>query len=317
MALLLAGLWRPLPRHGANEPAARTDSALFGAVVSRVEAGTPYYQAMGTELRTRGYPSASIFNWRQPTLFVGLAIAPVFMRVMLIGLVAWALVGTAFLFSKARTEILLFAVTAEVGAAATALTPLGILLPETWAGVCLAVSALAYARGQWRLGAGIALAGLFLRELLMPYVAVCLVLAVRRRRWREVAGWALGLSAWSVFFAMHAMDAMSAMQPGDVAHPSWLQFGGFRFVLATVGFGGWLYLMPPWVAAIAVVLLAACAWAPTKAAHVKGAVVAYIAFFAVVGQPFNQGWGLLAAPAWAIGFGLGAQGLATLLRQAR
>ena len=39
-------------------------------------------------------------------------------------------------------------------------------------------------------------------------------------------------------------------------------------------------------------------------------------FFAIVGQPFNQGWGLLKASTWAIAYGLGVQGLLTLIRQA-
>ena len=315
--LLLAGLWRPLPRHGADAPVERTDSALFSAVIKRVAAGAPYYSAMGTELRSRGYPSASIFNWRQPALFVGMAIAPLFMRIILIALVIWVIAETVGLFSQARSDILVLAVTAQVGAAATALTALGVVLPETWAGICLAVSTLAYARGQARVGAGLALGGLFIRELLLPYVAVCVYLAARQHRRSELIMWGVGLGAWSIFFAIHASAATHTIQAGDLAHPSWLQFGGFRFVLATIGFGGWLYLMPPWVAAVACVLLVSCAWAPTKAAHVKGAVAAYLAFFAIVGQSFNQGWGLLTASTWAIAYGLGVQGLLTLIRQAR
>ena len=315
--LLLAGLWRPLPRHGADAPIERTDSALFGAVIHRVAAGEPYYSAMGIELRARGYPSASIFNWRQPTLFVCVAAAPLVMRTILVGSIVWVIVGTVGLFSRARSEILVLAVLAQVGAATTALTALGVVLPETWAGLCLALSTLAYARERSRTGAGLAIAGLFVRDLLLPYVAVCVYLAVRYRRWRELVIWLFGLGAWSAFYAIHASAAMQAVQPGALAHPSWVQFGGLRFVLATIGFGGWLYLMPPWVAAAACVLLVSCLWAPPKTTHVKGAVAAYLVFFAVVGQPFNQGWGLLTASTWAIAYGLGVQGLLTLVRRAR
>jgi len=45
--------------------------------------------------------------------------------------------------------------------------------------------------------------------------------------------------------------------------------------------------------------------------------VLYLGFFAVVGQPFNQSWGLLTASTWAIAFGFGLQGLERLVRQAR
>lgn len=314
--LLVAGLWRPLPRHGVEIPVERTDNALFDATIERLAQGESYYSAIGTEMRARGYPTASIFNWRQPTLFIALAMAPLVMRVLLIGLVIWVIAWTVGLFSRARSEILLLAVLAQVGAATTALTPLGGLLPETWAGICLALSALAYARGRPSLGTGFGLAGLFVRELLVLYVAVCVFLAVRQRRWRELAVWVAGGSAWVVFYVIHATAATHAMHAGDLAHPSWVQLGGLRFVLATIGFGGWLYLMPPWVAAIGCVLLVASVWAPVKAAHVRGAVVAYLMFFAVVGQPFNQSWGLLTASVWAIAYGLGVQGLLRLIKQA-
>jgi hypothetical protein len=110
---------------------------------------------------------------------------------------------------------------------------------------------------------------------------------------------------------------MHAMQVDDLAHPTWVQFGGLRFVLATIGFGGWLGLLPPWVAAPACVLLVASAFAPPGNTHVKAGVFVYLFFFAIAGQPFNQGWGLLAAPLWAVGYGVGALGLLTLIRQAR
>jgi hypothetical protein len=272
---------------------------------------------MGAELRAREYPSASVFNWRQPALFLGQALAPNLMRALLAGSVLWVIVGTVALFSRARTEVLLLAVTAQIGAAMTAMTDLGIVLPETWAGLYLAASTLAYARGHARIGAGAALGGLFLRELVMPYVVWCVFLAIKERRTQELAVWGVGLTAWAVAYAIHASVVAHALQPGALAHPTWVQCGGLRFVLATIAFGGWLYLLPTWSAAFAFVLLASSVWAPLRAWHVKGAVGIYLAFFAVVGQSFNQGWGLLTASTWALAYGFGVQGLTVLLRQAR
>ena len=317
VVLLIAGLWRPLARHGVDIAVERTDSSLFGAVVARVAGGEPYYPAMGTELRARGYPSASVFNWRQPTLFIALARAPILSRVVLVAVIVALLAWTVRLFSRAPGEVLLLAVLAQVGAAATALTPLGAVLPETWVGNFVALSALAYARGRTGLGAGLGLAALFVRDLVAPYVALCMFLAWRARRRTELAIWSVGVCAWAVAYAVHANAAMHAMQPGDLAHPSWVQLGGLRFVLATIGFGGWLYLMPTWVSAVACVLLVAAIWAPTRAEHVKATVATYLGVFAVVGQPFNQSWGLMTAPTWAIAYGLGVPGLVRLVRQAR
>src|SRR5262245_3414697 len=133
--LLAAGLWRPLPRHGTEIPVERTDNALFSAVIERVARGESFYASMGTELRARGYPSASVFNWRQPPLFVALARAPLVMRIVLVLLALGAIAGTASLFLRAQPEVLLVALLAQTGAAMTALTPLGFTLPETWVGI--------------------------------------------------------------------------------------------------------------------------------------------------------------------------------------
>src|SRR5690348_3086984 len=48
------------------------DVALYRAEVDQIHAGESYYQAAAAELRDRGYPTKSIFNWRTP-----LPIAPI------------------------------------------------------------------------------------------------------------------------------------------------------------------------------------------------------------------------------------------------
>src|SRR4030095_4731899 len=46
----------------------RNDAELFEAVVVSMRENPAYYPIMGRELRARGYPVASVFNWRQPLL---------------------------------------------------------------------------------------------------------------------------------------------------------------------------------------------------------------------------------------------------------
>src|SRR5919106_5902968 len=122
----------------------------------------------------------------------------------------------------------------QVGAAATAFTPLGIVLPETWAGLCIALSTILYARARFLEGALLALAAVFVRELAAPYAVVCACVALRRRRRMELAVLGAGGAVAILFYVGHALMAAGAIQTGDMAHPSWLQFGGFRFVLATI-----------------------------------------------------------------------------------
>src|SRR5262245_1064005 len=44
----------------------RNDLRLYRAIVDRVHHGEPYYDAAEAELRARGYPMRSVFNWRPP-----------------------------------------------------------------------------------------------------------------------------------------------------------------------------------------------------------------------------------------------------------
>ena len=52
------------------------DVDLYQAVVDRVHAGESYYAVLGDELRTRGYPTASVFNWRTPLPLWFIAMLP-------------------------------------------------------------------------------------------------------------------------------------------------------------------------------------------------------------------------------------------------
>ena len=65
--ICLAMLPVPLPPCNAREESNNNgDVALYRAEVERVHAGENYYQVAGQELVARGYPTASVFNWRTP-----------------------------------------------------------------------------------------------------------------------------------------------------------------------------------------------------------------------------------------------------------
>ena len=53
-----------------------SDYDLYRAITKRVHDGQNYYDAAGAELRTRGYPTRPVFNWRQPTEAFVLAYLP-------------------------------------------------------------------------------------------------------------------------------------------------------------------------------------------------------------------------------------------------
>jgi len=315
-AVLVWGIWRPLPRHGAALPPERTDSAHYAAIVSSVAQGQPYYEALDAGLRARGYPTGSVFNWRPPTLTMGLAYVPILMWSILGLITIGVIAGTFMLFQRSAPEVMLLALLMQIGASAGAFTPLAFVLHETWGGAFIALSALIYTRGHYRSAAVLGIAGLFVRELVAPYVAVCALLALWHWRRGELAIWVVGGLAWCAFFYFHTLAVSPFIRASDLAHPSWVQFGGGRFVLATIGFGSWFYYLPPWAAAVGGVLLLASPWAPTRAPQVKAAALTYVALFLVVGQAFNQSWGLLTAPLWAVAYGLGAEAIVRLVREA-
>ncbi|MGD0276776.1 MAG: hypothetical protein ABSB79_12125 [Syntrophales bacterium] len=59
-----AGLPSDLPNNKKRGEALN----CYRSIVARIRSGEGYYQATYSELLTRGYPTASIFNWRTPLL---------------------------------------------------------------------------------------------------------------------------------------------------------------------------------------------------------------------------------------------------------
>ena len=51
---------------GQRGKACSGDIALYLAEIQRIHAGENYYQVAAEELVSRGYPTASVFNWRTP-----------------------------------------------------------------------------------------------------------------------------------------------------------------------------------------------------------------------------------------------------------
>lgn len=317
--LLIVALSTHVPHQPAAASEERGDAALFKTIAARVRHGEPYYTAYGDELRRRNYPAASIFNWRTPLLLEAVATAPQLCATGLLVLGVLSVAATVWVLLHAPPETLLIAVLLQVGAAVAILTvPDSVTVPEMWTGYLLLLSVVAYAR-NWRLiGVALAVTALFVRELAAPYCLAAGVLAIIRRRRTEAAAWVLGAALYIAYFALHVSHVHAQVLPGDRAHAqSWVQFGGLGFILGSIGFTGWFTMWQPWLPAIGLVLTVAAIWARQAPTHLRLAVVAYLLFFAVVGQSFNQNWGLVAAPAWALACGYGIGSLKDLGAAAR
>jgi len=283
------------------------DVGLYRAEVDRIGQGESYYSAAAEELRARGYPTRSIFNWRTP------------LPVWLIGWLPDPMLGKALLIALAAlAACLAFSwLSDEAGTAGTALgmallggallpCALGDLfvMPVLWSGVCIALSLAALGTNRTALGVAAGIAALYLRELAAPYCLICFGMAVRQRRRSEVAGWLAGFAAYATYYAAHLAHVLPRIGAADVAHADgWLRFGGAGFVISTVQMNAYLLLLPQWLTALflALAMLGFAGWNTNSGRRAALTAAVYLTGFAMVGHDFNQYWGSMIAPLMALG----------------
>jgi hypothetical protein len=293
------------------------DVSLHAAIVERMSAGEPYYEATGTELRQRGYPTRSVFNWRTPVLFTFVSVAPGTARIVLIGLGLLLLAATVVQLASESPLVVLGGAVAQAGAIPITLVTGSVVLHEVWTGVLIALSVCLYLRRLWIPAALLGILALFVRELAAPYCLVSGLLAIRAARWREVSVWVGAAILYAASFAMHVHQVHAHAQPGDLAHlESWVQWGGLRFILSTLRWNGFLTIAPAWVAAIAFGVLLAGLFDRTLSLHLRLGVAAYLALFAIAGHDFNNYWGAIPLLTYPLLFGYGLRSLDRLVRSA-
>jgi hypothetical protein len=291
--------------------------------VRRVHQGENYYDAAGAELRTRGYPTKSVFNWRTPLplWLLGKMPSPMTGRMLL------ALLATAMLFGSCH----LLARDGQIERGILCgLLMVGVLLPcllddlyvlhELWAGVLIALSVLAY--GVRRNGWGIALgfAALVVRELAAPYCVVCCILAVSQRRWREVAAWSGAAVLYGLWYGAHILQVLPHIGSDAVAHSEgWIHFGGAAFVISVAQMNAYLLQLPQWITGIylSLALLGFAGWTAPWGQRAGLTAAVYLGGFAVVGNAFNQYWGSLIAPLLCLGVAQAPAALVDLWQRAR
>lgn len=284
------------------------DLVSYQRIIEGMRGGEGYYDAAHEVLVADGYGTRSVFNWRTPAWPMLLAALPAGWGQGLLG--AIALCGLVMSYVLARRDgglvpamLTLVAVGGSLGGLAS---PSSVVFSEVAAGTLLLFSVAAYGLG-WRWAGLIAgLAALFLRELAAPYVVVAAVLALRERRWAEVAAWVAGGLAYAGYFGWHWWSVTQQLGPEDRAYPDgWLQFGGLRFLLSAVGFNGLWTLAPAWLAAVFLPVGLLGLWAWRGGALALAVVAAYLLLLSAVGKPFNYYWGALFTPLLMLGVGWG------------
>jgi hypothetical protein len=298
-------------RESGVGPAASGDAATYRQVVDRMQSGSDFYTATGSVLRSRNYPVASVFNWREPLLATG--IAAISERGAM--LVLWLL--AVFLLVRAVPLLQgVLGVLPILPALVMVVISDAAFFSELWAGLCVGHSAVSYARDQRVSGVAWAVAALFFRELAAPFCVVAGVRALWHRDRPEIIAWVIGGVAFVTYYGWHVTQVLSHIQEGDPAQPqSWLAFGGLAFLLhAFRNASGAIIGLPPFLFGLLVAFAVAAWWSRSMTWHVRAGVIAYAAFFLVFGLPFNGYWGLVAGPLFGLWLANGERGLAVLAR---
>ena len=284
-----------------------SDMAMYARLIDHMRQGEDYYAATRTELSNGHYGMQSVFNWRTPFLPWSLSLLPsnAWAQVMFV-LITLATAAAAcrlvfremgWIAAGALSIILILAL-------GTCMVPQAVVFSEFIAGVLMLLSASCYGLKLPYLGLAAAVVGLFVRELVGPYVLLCVCFAWREKRPGELKAWAVALAGYAVYFLWHYYRVKLHQAPGDLADPAgWVQFGGALFVLDTATFNGIFLIAPIWVTAI--LIPAAClgllAWPGEAGKRMALTVFGYATLFAIIGKSYNDYWGAIYAPMMTMG----------------
>ena len=323
-AMLLVGVTLSPLRSGYADAPDRGpgDVELYNAEVQRIQAGQSYYDAAAAELRQRGYPTRSVFNWRMPlpVWLIGVLPDPAIGKALLgVAALALSLLAFGWMHDECGMRAALGCTLLLSGALLPCFLGDLFVMPELWSGVFIALSAAAYGRECRKLAVVAGLTALLLRELAAPYCVLCIALALYERRPRELAGWFIGLTLYFAYFGLHVSHVLPRIGPADVAHAnSWICFGGAAFVISTVQMNAYLLLLPQWVAAVylAGAMLGAASWRSPGGQRIGLTLALYVIALGIIGQPFNQYWGSMTAPLFCFGAARLPATLSVLLRRA-
>lgn len=283
------------------------DARMYSHVIDRIHAGENYYQIVGEELRSRGYASRPFFNWRLPTIAWTIGHFPnhewgkwLLIILSFLAMLLWFQV-------LEREEGLLFALIGGVmlcGPLLLCFSEQGFYYHELWAGVMISLSLAARARGN--IAASI-LAGslaVLVRELALLYVLIMLIVAWKERQQGETLGWLGGLTVFSIALTWHASTVSGLLSSIDQVNESWVQFGGWPFVLSTGNWNAFLLAAPQWVVAIVLPLALLGLNGRRGAEGIRSSLTlgAYCVAYLIAGRMNNAYWGMMYAPLVSLGF---------------
>jgi hypothetical protein len=290
---------------GASRDGNTPDSLLYLRIVERVHAGEDYYSVAGSELRSLGYATRPVFNWRPPLLacFLGKLSSPEIGRWLLILLTLLTLaMWTKVLGNKGGFYMALLGSFLLLGSTAFSVFSRFYLFHELWAGVFISFSIVTYKRNR-KLSVISGLLALFIRELSLPFVIMMLFMACKDKQKKEAAAWLFGIFTFFIYLAIHATVVSGLITESDLTNKTWVQLGAWPFVLSTARWTLVSVLSPIWLNAVLLPLAVLSLWGWRGNIGVRAALTIsmFVLLFLVVGRKDNYYWGFMYAPMMAVG----------------
>ena len=271
-------------------------------LVERLRYDGPFYQLAADTLRSGGESLRPALAFPLPGLPVIVAgLPPIVAVAMMIGLAA--VVAMAWQVRLARLcggtagqiALLVLLIAGLVPAGQPDLTA----VPETWAGLLIALSLACRRPGRWIEAAGFGLAAALMTGVAALYLLIMTALAWREGHAREAAGWSGTLLILVVVLAFHLHGVAGVLHPLD-AVGTLAGGAGWSAGFATVA-GTTAAILLPFPVGAMLVMLAAIGWTAWRdpLAIRAGAMIVAILVTLATGMPAMGG--LLVAPIALVG----------------
>ena len=283
----------------ASKPGKGEDLKCYRAIVERIHNEEGYYHAADQELRTRGYPTRSVFNWRLPFLALFLGNLPSISIGQTLALLLSGVTVILWIFVLKRNFSFGYAAIGSVlllGILINSLIKDVFLTHEFWAGTLIVLSLIAFSQGWTFLSISSGILALFIRELSIPFVGAMMFAAFIERHYRESICWLLGILVFFLILGIHSYIVSNLITDANIAQKEgWIALGGWTFVLKTIQFHPFLISAPSWITPMFVPLsiLGLVGWKGPLGSRVALIVGAYILSYLFVGKPFNIYWGVM------------------------
>jgi hypothetical protein len=282
------------------------DLVLYRTINARMAAGEPYYLVAAQELRQGNYPLRPFVTFRLPTLAVisgwigvgGMQVLLMALALLTIGL-WWRRLNHAL----AQPRMALIGGLLVAMGTTLAFRPAYVVMHEVWAGLLIAASLAVHRADKWWAAFAFAVVALALRELALPFILLMGALALCARRWKEAATWAALVLAFAIVIWLHANQVAAVTSSADPASPGWTTMGGWSSLMRTMALTSGFRALPPAIATVAIILsfLGWAGWRSRTGLAGSLMFAGYGLMLMLLGRYENFYWGLLIAPAFALG----------------